>query len=70
MGLISLDAVEGTRVVAVINPDTVIPMHHSTFPFYVEPVAEFARRLGASAYRGELVILDEGENWTADGRRS
>jgi L-ascorbate metabolism protein UlaG (beta-lactamase superfamily) len=45
-------AVEGTRVVAVINPDTVIPIHHSTFPFYVEPVAEFARRLGASAYRG------------------
>jgi L-ascorbate metabolism protein UlaG (beta-lactamase superfamily) len=54
----------------VINPDTVIPIHRSTFPFYVEPVAEFARRLGASAYRGELVILDEGENWTADGRRS
>lgn len=64
-GMISLDAVEGTRVVEVINPDTVIPMHHSTFPFYVEPIDQFAARLDTSSYAGKLVILNEGDSWTS-----
>lgn len=58
-GMISLDAVEGTRVVELTNPKTVIPLHHSTFTFYVEPITELA----ASRYAGDLVILREGESW-------
>jgi N-acyl-phosphatidylethanolamine-hydrolysing phospholipase D len=64
-GMISLDAVEGARVVELTNPDTVIPIHHSTFSFYVEPISEFATRLTASRYTG-LVILAEGEAWKSD----
>jgi N-acyl-phosphatidylethanolamine-hydrolysing phospholipase D len=64
--MISLDAVEGTRVVEVINPDTVIPIHHSTFSFYVEPITEFASRISTSSYPGNLVILREGDSWTDD----
>jgi N-acyl-phosphatidylethanolamine-hydrolysing phospholipase D len=66
MGLISLDAVEGTRVVEVINPGTVIPMHHSTFSFYVEPISGFATRLCTSGFAGNLVVLREGDSWTGD----
>jgi len=67
-GLISLDGVEGSRVTTAVNPETVIPIHHSTFDFYAEPIEEYARHLKASGYTGQLVILREGETWT--GQRS
>ena len=63
-GMISLDAVEGTRVVETIEPHTVIPIHHSTFSFYIEPISEFATALATSGYAGKLVVLHEGESWT------
>jgi L-ascorbate metabolism protein UlaG (beta-lactamase superfamily) len=65
-GLISLDAIEGTRVTEVIDPATVIPIHHSTFDFYPEPIEVYAQRLRAGSYAGRLVLLREGETWTAD----
>lgn len=65
-GMISLDAIEGVRVVEAVNPGTVIPLHHSTFAFYVEPISEFATALDTSSYAGKLVILREGESWTDD----
>ena len=64
-GMISLDAEEGTRVTEVVDPGLVIPIHHSTFPFYVEPVSVFVRRLVASAYTGRVLVLREGETWTS-----
>ena len=64
-GMISLDAVEGTRVAELIDPDTVIPIHHSTFPFYVEPIDELVRHIAAGPYRGRLLVLREGESWTS-----
>jgi N-acyl-phosphatidylethanolamine-hydrolysing phospholipase D len=72
-GLMSLDAAEAARVVRVTRPRTVIPVHHSTFSHYVEPISELAKALATSRYTGQLVILDEGQSWTsglpAQGRR-
>jgi len=64
-GTISLDAVEGIRVVNVVRPGAVIPIHHTTFSHYVEPVSVFVDRLRASEFTGDLVVLAEGENWTS-----
>lgn len=64
-GMISLDAIEGTRIAELINPDLTIPIHHSTFPFYVEPISEFVSELAASTYTGRLLNLREGESWTS-----
>jgi len=68
-GMISLDAVEGTRVTEAVGPDVVIPIHHSTYPFYVEPVSAFVRLLVASAYTGRVLVLREGETWTSRSDR-
>jgi hypothetical protein len=66
MGLISLDAVEGTRVVEVINPGTVIPMHHSTFSFSSNRSAGSPPDSAPAGYAGNLVVLREGDSWTGD----
>jgi N-acyl-phosphatidylethanolamine-hydrolysing phospholipase D len=68
-GLMTLDAAEGTDVVRVTRPRTVIPVHHSTFSHYVEPVSVFAKALATSRYTGQLVVLDEGQSWTSDPPR-
>jgi N-acyl-phosphatidylethanolamine-hydrolysing phospholipase D len=65
-GLMSLDAAEGTRMVRTLRPRAVIPIHHSTFSHYAEPISEFAQALASSDYTGQLVVLDEGQAWTAD----
>jgi L-ascorbate metabolism protein UlaG (beta-lactamase superfamily) len=65
-GLMTLDAAEATRVVLVTRPRTVIPVHHSTFSHYVEPISEFAQMVRASDYTGQLAVLDEGQSWTSD----
>lgn len=62
-GLMSLDGVEGARVVMVARPRTVIPIHHSTFSQYVEPVSRFVQEVRATGLTGELVVLGEGETW-------
>ena len=64
-GMISLDAIEGTLVAELVDPDTIIPIHHSTFDFYVEPIDEFVRQLAASTYTGRLIAMREGESWTS-----
>jgi N-acyl-phosphatidylethanolamine-hydrolysing phospholipase D len=68
-GLMSLDAVEGTRVVRTLRPRAVIPIHHSTFSHYVEPISQFTRALASSDYTGQVVILNEGRSWTDDQRQ-
>jgi N-acyl-phosphatidylethanolamine-hydrolysing phospholipase D len=69
-GMVSLDAVEGTRMAEVIDPATIIPIHHSTFSFYVEPIGELEEKLRNSTYGGRLVILREGETWTGGRARA
>jgi L-ascorbate metabolism protein UlaG (beta-lactamase superfamily) len=64
-GTISLDAVEGVRVVRLVQPGAVIPIHHTTFSHYAEPISAFVDRLRTSDYRGELVLLAEGERWVS-----
>ena len=69
MGLMSLDAVEGTRVVRTLRPRAVIPIHHSTFSHYVEPISQFTQAMASSNYTGQVVILNEGRPWTDDRLR-
>lgn len=62
-GRMTLDATEAVRLVEVFTPGAVIPIHHSTFSHYVEPVATFADMLSWTPYAASLVVLKEGEMW-------
>lgn len=62
-GRMTLDAAEAVRLVKLFTPGAVIPIHHTTFSHYVEPVSAFASALGRTPYATSLVMLNEGEIW-------
>lgn len=61
LGRISLDAAEAVEVVRVVAPAMVVPLHHSTFSLYREPIEAFRHALLQSGLRAKLLLLTEGE---------
>jgi L-ascorbate metabolism protein UlaG (beta-lactamase superfamily) len=62
-GRMTLNATEATQLVELFKPGAVIPIHHTTFSHYVEPVSAFATTLERTPYAASLVMLNEGETW-------
>ncbi|WP_439879651.1 MBL fold metallo-hydrolase [Pontibacter sp. MBLB2868] len=58
-GLMTLDSGEATKVVEIIKPFTVIPVHHHTFSHYTEPISPLVEKMVNSP--SELRVLTEGQ---------
>lgn len=61
-GRMSMDAAEATDMVLALEPAHVVPIHHSTFSHYLEPIEVFSDKLAASTYSGQLHVLSEGDS--------
>jgi len=55
LGQISMRAVDVVAFAAAIQPKYVLPIHHSTYAFYREPIGELAERSRGEPYRLDLV---------------
>ncbi len=60
LGQLTLDADDCLELVRMFEPGTVVPLHHSTFSLYREPISELVRRW-KDVPGVRLVVLDEGE---------
>ncbi|WP_437332981.1 MBL fold metallo-hydrolase [Sorangium sp. So ce394] len=54
-GLISMRAPDVVALARAVQPRHVLPIHHSTYEFYREPISELAVRSEGEAYRLDLI---------------
>jgi L-ascorbate metabolism protein UlaG (beta-lactamase superfamily) len=66
LGLRSLDARQALRLVKAVEPKLVIPIHHTTFSHYVEPIEAFSKLAGDKGHSYRLVLLREGESYQGE----
>jgi N-acyl-phosphatidylethanolamine-hydrolysing phospholipase D len=60
-GLMILNSHEAVKLVELMAPHVIIPVHHHTFSHYIEPANIFQKALESSEYRERLILLDEGK---------
>ena len=65
-GLMTLNANEATRLVELMEPQAIIPIHHHTFSHYIEPIGAFQKELQYSKYEKSLSLLHEGKTISLD----
>lgn len=60
-GLMTLDSEEAIKLVVLMEPQAIIPIHHHTFSHYIEPISLFQEKINKSEYKNRLFIFNEGE---------
>lgn len=61
IGRRDLNASDCLMIANTVNPAHIIPVHHSTFSMYVEPISVFKDTLSKTKFRKRLHILKAGE---------
>lgn len=60
IGRRGLNAQDCLKIVKALNPDRIIPVHHSTFSMYVEPISVLQQTIDSTEFKGRLNILKTG----------
>jgi len=60
---VTLDGKEAMQFVFMFQPKRILPINHSTFSHYREPVDAFRERISLTMYERRLVDLAEGETY-------
>lgn len=58
LGQISMGATDVVELADLLRPRGILPVHHSTYAFYREPIDQLVERSEGKPYR--LILLDEG----------
>ncbi len=59
IGRRGLDATECMKIILCLNPTLIIPVHHSTFSHYVEPISVLQKLLEKTKYKSLLKVIKE-----------
>jgi N-acyl-phosphatidylethanolamine-hydrolysing phospholipase D len=54
-GQISMRAADVVSLAAAVHPNYVLPIHHTTYAFYREPIGALAEQSGGAPYRLDLI---------------
>jgi N-acyl-phosphatidylethanolamine-hydrolysing phospholipase D len=65
-GLMTLNSNEAVKLVELMAPHAIIPIHHHTFSHYVETVDLFQKELENIKHTRRLFILHQGESLCFD----
>jgi L-ascorbate metabolism protein UlaG (beta-lactamase superfamily) len=60
-GLRTMDAEEAVQLIAAVRPRRVIPIHHTTFGHYREPVSALVQRVAQAGTPVDLHVVAEGD---------
>ena len=60
LGERGLNAEQCMKIVKALNPQQIIPVHHSTFSHYTEPITVFEEQIAKTIYRDRLKVIDLG----------
>ena len=55
-----LDALQALKIISALDPKKIIPVHHSTFSHYAEPITAFETELSKTKYKNRLQIIPLG----------
>lgn len=61
--MLTLNSEEAIKVYSLFNSKYIIPIHHSTFSHYVEPISVFDEEFKKADNADMLILLKEGESW-------
>jgi len=61
--IVSSDAKDAMQFVYRMRPRRIVPVHHSTFSLYTEPIETFKEKIDLTIYEKKLTILEEGETF-------
>ena len=61
LGLRTMNAEEAVEAMILLRPRQVIPIHHTTFGHYREPLSAFVQRVRSSGMGDRLTLVDDGE---------
>lgn len=61
IGRRGLNADDCLHIANVLNPKEIIPVHHSTFSMYVEPISVLKTTMDTTSFNNKLRILETGE---------
>lgn len=63
IGRRGLNAQDCLHIARVVHPAAIIPIHHSTFSMYVEPIAVLKETMDSTEFKSRLHILGTGERY-------
>ncbi|UOE49219.1 MBL fold metallo-hydrolase [Mucilaginibacter sp. SMC90] len=63
IGRRGLNAADGLHIARSLNPEMIIPVHHSTFSMYVEPISVLKDTLSKTEFGKRLHILKTGQTF-------
>jgi N-acyl-phosphatidylethanolamine-hydrolysing phospholipase D len=63
-GLKTLDAEETLSLDRIVSPRVLLPIHHTTFGHYREPIATLEQRMAETGASGRLRVLRAGERYS------
>lgn len=66
---LTLDARRASAAVDLLAPARVVPVHHTDWAHFVEPLSALVERLEAGGRRDRLVLLERGEATSLGGAR-
>jgi N-acyl-phosphatidylethanolamine-hydrolysing phospholipase D len=61
IGRRGLNAIDCLHIANVLNPNEIIPVHHTTFSMYVEPISVLKTTMDTTAFKHKLHILKTGQ---------
>jgi len=61
--LVTMDALQGLRLVQLINPDITIPIHYDDYDVFLSPLSDFKKAVDDAGLSEKLVYLDRKDQY-------
>ena len=61
--LVSMDAKQGLEALKLIDPGTVVPVHHADYDVFTSPLEDFLEATDRASLRAKVRPLAPGETW-------
>lgn len=59
--MVTMDAVQGLKLMKLLNPDLTIPIHYDDYSVFLSPLSDFKDKVNEEGWEKRVVYLDRGE---------
>jgi len=61
--MVTMDHIQGSKVVHLINPDVTIPIHYDDYDVFKSPLEDFKKEMEKTLEKHKVVYLDRGDEY-------
>lgn len=61
--MITMDAVQGLKLVQLIGPELTIPIHYDDYDVFRSPLADFKKKMEEAGLNDKVVYLDRKDEY-------